>query len=42
MSHIRETETLKNICSWHSLPIYCETATLIVGFSMLWKKGLFF
>ena len=42
MSHIREIETLKNKCAWHSLFTYCEIATIIVGFSMLWGKGLIF
>lgn len=42
MSHIREIETLKNICSWHGIYMYCEIAIVIAGFSMLWGKDLFF
>lgn len=41
MSYIREIETLKNICAWHSFSTYCEIATIIVEFSMLWGKEPF-
>lgn len=41
MSCIREIETLKNICAWHGFSTYCEIATIIVEFSMLWEKEAF-
>lgn len=41
MSYIKEIETLKNISAWHSFSKYCEIATIIVEFSMLWKKKPF-
>lgn len=41
MSYIREIETLKNICTWHSFSTYREIATIIVEFSMLWEKRPF-
>lgn len=41
MSYIREIETLKNRCAWHSFSTYCEIATIIVEFRMLWEKRSF-